>query len=76
MGNTLKRAAQWTSAKDGSGGKLEFTPINENILNQIVKFCEGFNTKHPEEGQLVFKTPLTWTTTLEPADFGAGYSEQ
>ncbi|XP_064646544.1 outer dynein arm-docking complex subunit 2-like isoform X2 [Lineus longissimus] len=76
MGNTLKRAAQWTSARDGSGGKLEFTPLNAQILNSIIKFCEGYSGGHPEESKIFFKQPLVWDTALEPSHFGGGYSEQ
>ena len=64
MGQALQRAAQWTSAKDGSGGKLEFTKINEELLNTIIKFIEGFSSKYPEESKLVFKKALTWTSSL------------
>ncbi|XP_074662830.1 outer dynein arm-docking complex subunit 2-like [Tubulanus polymorphus] len=74
MGQTLKRAAQWTSARDGSGGKLEFTPLNEAILNRIIDFVEQFSSKYPEESQLVFKTPLTWNSSLTPGEFSNGYT--
>ncbi|KAK3083056.1 hypothetical protein FSP39_012730 [Pinctada imbricata] len=77
MGQALQRAAQWTSAKDGSGGKLEFTKINEELLNTIIKFLEGFSSKYPEEAKLVFKSPLTWPSSLTPQTMsGPGLSEK
>jgi len=76
MGQTLQRAAQWTSAKDGARGKLEFSTLNEDILNQVLNFVEGSGSKTPEEGQLIFKKPLTWTTSLKPSSFSGGYVEK
>ncbi|XP_070570659.1 outer dynein arm-docking complex subunit 2-like isoform X2 [Ptychodera flava] len=73
MGQTLTRAAQWTSASDGGAGKLEFTPINETILNNIIKFVESFPGKHPKEAQMTFKKALEWQTSLEPSAFSGGY---
>jgi hypothetical protein len=75
MGQALSSAAQWTSAKDGSGGKLELTPLNEELLNAILKFVEGFSQRCPEEGKLVFKKPLTWETSLSAGSF-AGFKEE
>ncbi|XP_077997290.1 outer dynein arm-docking complex subunit 2-like isoform X2 [Glandiceps talaboti] len=75
MGQTLTRAAQWTSASDGGEGKLEFTPINETILNNIIKFVEGFPGKHPQEAQMPFKKALEWQTSLEPSAFTGGYEQ-
>ncbi|KAJ8320963.1 hypothetical protein KUTeg_002550 [Tegillarca granosa] len=69
MGQSLQRAAQWTSAKDGSGGKLEFTKLNEELLNSIYKFVEEFCAKNPEEGKLHFKKPLSWSSSLKPNQF-------
>ncbi|VDI83805.1 Hypothetical predicted protein [Mytilus galloprovincialis] len=66
MGQALTRAAQWTSAKGGSGGKLEYTKINEELLNSIIAFVDGFSAKYPEESKLVFKKPLTWQSSLKP----------
>ncbi|CAL1542374.1 unnamed protein product [Lymnaea stagnalis] len=72
MGQTLRRAAQWTSAQDGSTGKLEFTAINEELLNMILHFAEEGSSQ--EESQLVFKKPLTWKTSLTKSDIeGPGY---
>lgn len=72
MGQALQRAAQWTSARDGSGGKLEFTPTNEELLHTILQFVEGFSSKSPEEAKLVFKKPFTWKTSLLPSHFSSG----
>lgn len=66
MGQALQRAAQWTSAKGGSGGKLEFTKLNEELLNSIIQFVDGFSAKYADESKLVFKKPLNWQTTVSP----------
>ncbi|KAG8443312.1 hypothetical protein GDO86_011923 [Hymenochirus boettgeri] len=72
MGVALTRAAQWTTA--GSGiGKLEITPLNESLLNNIIKYAEAFSSKHPEEAQYVFQEPLEWKTNLETSVFESGY---
>ncbi|KAK7112459.1 outer dynein arm-docking complex subunit 2-like [Littorina saxatilis] len=75
MGQALVSAAQWTSAQGGSGGKLELTPLNEELLNAILRFVEGFSQKYPDEGKLVFKRPLTWETTLSANSF-SGFKEE
>ncbi|KAH3821957.1 outer dynein arm-docking complex subunit 2-like [Dreissena polymorpha] len=76
MGQALARAAQWTSAKGGSGGKLEFTKLNEDLLNSVMKFVDGFGTKYPDEAKLIFKSPLTWKTSLRPEKMTGGYTEK
>lgn len=77
MGQALQRAAQWTSAKGGSGGKLEYTKINEELLNSIIAFVDGFSAKYPDESKLVFKKPLTWQSSLKPNQIrGAGMTER
>uniref|UniRef100_A0A8C4YLM8 Outer dynein arm docking complex subunit 2 n=1 Tax=Gopherus evgoodei TaxID=1825980 RepID=A0A8C4YLM8_9SAUR len=48
MGVALTRAAQWTSAGSGTG-TLELTPLNESLLNDIIKFAENFSSRHPQE---------------------------
>ncbi|XP_069504209.1 outer dynein arm-docking complex subunit 2 [Ambystoma mexicanum] len=72
MGVALTRAAQWTSAGSGTG-RLEITPLNEAIMNQIILYMDNFHTRHPQEAAFVFKEPLEWTTQLEPSMFGSGY---
>uniref|UniRef100_A0A8D2LV74 Armadillo repeat containing 4 n=1 Tax=Varanus komodoensis TaxID=61221 RepID=A0A8D2LV74_VARKO len=72
MGVALTRAAQWTAAGSGTG-TLEITPLNESILNEIIKFMENFSNKHPQEAAFVFKEPLQWQTNLEPSAFETGY---
>ncbi|XP_062984526.1 outer dynein arm-docking complex subunit 2 [Elgaria multicarinata webbii] len=72
MGVALTRAAQWTAAGSGTG-TLEITPLNESILNEIIKFMETFSNKHPQEAVFVFKEPLQWQTKLEPSAFESGY---
>ncbi|XP_021242225.1 armadillo repeat-containing protein 4 isoform X4 [Numida meleagris] len=72
MGAALTRAAQWTAAGSGAG-TLEITPLNESLLNQIVKFVEDFSTRHPQEAAFVFREPLEWKTQLGCSAFGEGY---
>uniref|UniRef100_A0A669P2S0 Armadillo repeat containing 4 n=1 Tax=Phasianus colchicus TaxID=9054 RepID=A0A669P2S0_PHACC len=72
MGAALARAAQWTAAGSGTG-TLEITPLNESLLNQIVKFAEDFSTRHPQEAAFVFREPLEWKTQLGCSAFGEGY---
>ena len=72
MGQTLQKAAEWTSAREGTGGKLEYTPANENILNKIVQFTEGFTGQNPDEAEIQFKQPLTWMTNLNCNNFAEG----
>lgn len=72
MGVALTRAAQWTAAGSGKG-TLEITPLNESLLNEIIKFTESFSNKHPQEAAFIFKEPLEWQTKLEPSMFESGY---
>ncbi|XP_006023841.1 armadillo repeat-containing protein 4 isoform X1 [Alligator sinensis] len=72
MGVTLTRAAQWTSAGSGPG-TLEITPLNESLLNEIIKFTEGFHYRHPQEAAFVFREPLEWKTRLDYSVFESGY---
>ncbi|NXY67685.1 ARMC4 protein, partial [Glareola pratincola] len=72
MGAALARAAQWTAAGSGTG-TLEITPLNESLLNQIIKFVEDFSTRHPQEAAFVFTEPLEWKTQLGCSVFGEGY---
>ena len=72
MGQTLQKAAEWTSAREGAGGKLEYTPANENILNKIIQFTEGFGGQNPDEAGIQFKQALTWITTLNASHFSGG----
>ncbi|XP_059145279.1 outer dynein arm-docking complex subunit 2-like isoform X1 [Physella acuta] len=67
MGQTLQRAAQWTSAQDGTSGKLEFTSLNEELLNTVLGFLE--DGKLSEELNLIFKKPLEWKSTLSMDNF-------
>ncbi|NXP00246.1 ARMC4 protein, partial [Certhia brachydactyla] len=72
MGVALARAAQWTAAGSATG-TLEITPLNQYLLNQIIKFAEDFSTKHPQEAVYVFREPLEWETQLDSSVFGEGY---
>uniref|UniRef100_A0AAQ5ZNW1 Armadillo repeat containing 4 n=1 Tax=Amphiprion ocellaris TaxID=80972 RepID=A0AAQ5ZNW1_AMPOC len=68
MGLSLTKAAQWTTASSGTG-KLEFTPMNESLLKEILCFVEQFSSQHPQEAEHVFEEPLQWRTTLVASDF-------
>ncbi|NXE80267.1 ARMC4 protein, partial [Cochlearius cochlearius] len=72
MGVALARAAQWTAAGSGTG-TLAITPLNESLLNEIIKFVEDFSTGHPQEAAFVFTEPLEWKTQLGCSVFGEGY---
>ncbi|NXU74757.1 ARMC4 protein, partial [Oreotrochilus melanogaster] len=72
MGGALARAAQWTAAGSGTG-TLEITPLNESLLNQIIKFVEDISTRHPQEAAFVFREPLEWETQLSCSVFGEDY---
>ncbi|KAL1785026.1 armadillo repeat-containing protein 4, partial [Sigmodon hispidus] len=72
MGVALTRSAQWTAAGYGTG-TLEITPLNESILNEIIKFVESFTYKYPKEAKFVFVEPLEWKTNLETSAFESGY---
>ena len=37
MGASLARAAQWTTASETGKGKLELSPLNERLLNDIIQ---------------------------------------
>uniref|UniRef100_A0A4W6G9Z9 Outer dynein arm docking complex subunit 2 n=1 Tax=Lates calcarifer TaxID=8187 RepID=A0A4W6G9Z9_LATCA len=68
MGVSLTKAALWTSS-----GKLEFTPMNESLLKEILSFVEQFSSQHPQEAEHVFEEPLQWSTTLVASDFKTDY---
>uniref|UniRef100_A0A3Q3VZX0 Uncharacterized protein n=1 Tax=Mola mola TaxID=94237 RepID=A0A3Q3VZX0_MOLML len=73
MGATLSRAAQWTNASSAGTGKLEFTPMNESLLREILHSVEQFSSQHPQEAEHVFEEPLQWNTTLVASDFKTDY---
>ncbi|XP_052468257.1 outer dynein arm-docking complex subunit 2-like [Carassius gibelio] len=65
MGVTLSRAVQWSA----DGVQLENSPLNNDILTEILLFTEDFEIRHPEEARIQFSEPLQWKTSLEAADF-------
>ena len=71
MGAALSSRTQWTSASEINKGKLEFTPQNELLLNDVVKYVETLVSKHPAESEVAFKEPFQWHTKVQPADFGS-----
>ncbi|CAG5117256.1 unnamed protein product, partial [Candidula unifasciata] len=74
MGQTLARSAQWATPKEGGKGKLEYSSLNESLLNTILKFVETPSNKTSDERKLIFKKPLVWTTQLKPSALeGPGY---
>ncbi|TGZ70260.1 hypothetical protein CRM22_003307 [Opisthorchis felineus] len=68
MGCTLSRAAEWTSARGGSSGKLTSSPINNAVLEEAVDFLKNYHTTNPGAQNLVFKSALKWKTSLSPQD--------
>ena len=71
MGATLSSRAQWTSASDHGKGKLEFTPQNEALLNDVITNVEMLVSQNPREADTVFKDPFKWHSTLKPDAFGS-----
>ena len=71
MGAALSSRTQWTSASEINKGKLEFTPQNELLLNDVVKYVETLVSNHPAESEVAFKEPFHWHTKVKPADFGS-----
>ncbi|XP_043085362.1 outer dynein arm-docking complex subunit 2 [Puntigrus tetrazona] len=65
MGVTLSRAVQFSSDAD----KLEDSPLNNDILTEILLFTEDFDDRYPQEARILFREPLRWKTSLEAADF-------
>lgn len=73
MGITLSRACRWTSVQ--GKGKLEFSSINQFILNEITQFVIDFAGRCPNESNYQFKTPLTYTSKdLTLSMFTGNYS--
>ena len=71
MGATISSRTQGTSVSEYGKGKLEFTPQNEALLNEIVKQVETLVSSHPKEAATILKEPLKWHSTLTPDNFGA-----
>ena len=70
MGATISSRTQGTSVSEHGKGKLEFTPQNEALLNEIVKQVEALVHSHPREAETILKEPFKWHTTLKPDSFG------
>ena len=68
MGATLSSRAELTSANPKDGGKIEFSPHNEALLNNILHYVETLTNEHQKEAQVVFKQPFQWSTGIRPAD--------
>ncbi|KAF6768577.1 hypothetical protein AHF37_12300 [Paragonimus kellicotti] len=66
MGCTLSQAAEWTSMRGGSSGKLEYSQINQKILGTITEFLKDYCSKNPDAKKLTFKNALRWRTRLSP----------
>lgn len=70
MGATISSHTQGTSVSEHGRGKLEFTPQNEALLNDIVKQVEALVSSHPREVETILKEPFKWHSTLIPGNFG------
>ena len=68
MGQALKRATR-VSVTEEIGGMLQMTPINEEMLRMIIAFIEQLPERYPDEAKLIFKKPLSWSTSLSFAAF-------
>lgn len=70
MGATISSHTQGTAVSEYGKGKLEFTPQNEVLLNDIVKQVENLVSSHPREAETILKEPFKWHSTLRPDNFG------
>ena len=70
MGATISSHTLGTSVSEHGKGKLEFTPQNEALLNDIVKQVEALVSSHPREAETILKEPFKWHSTLKPDNFG------
>ncbi len=68
MGATLSSRAELTSANQNEEGKIEFSPHNEALLNNVLKYVETLSSEHKREAEVVFKEPFQWKTGIKPAD--------
>ena len=68
MGAALSSQAELTSVSSKDDGKIEFSPLNELLLNNIQKYVETLSTQHPKESKVVFRKPFEWTTGIKPSD--------
>ena len=68
MGATLSSQAELTSASSKDDGKIEFSPHNELLLNNILKYVETLSSQHPKEAQVVFNKPFEWVTSIRSND--------
>lgn len=66
MGAALSSRAELTSASDKDDGKIEFSPQNELLLNNILKYVETLCSEHPKEAAVVFKNPFQWQSRINP----------
>jgi hypothetical protein len=44
---------------------IAFTPTNERLLNQLAAELVQLPQAHPSEAELVFASPITWTTAIK-----------
>lgn len=68
MGATLSSRIEWTSAGE-TGGKLDFSRSNEQLLHDMLSYVETIATEHPTEAGAVFKRPFVWNTWLQLSNF-------
>lgn len=70
MGATISSRVDGTSVSEYGKGKLEFTPQNEALLNDIVRQVESLVSSYPREAETILKEPFKWHSTLKPDNFG------
>ena len=70
MGATISSHTHGTSVSEHGKGKLEFTPQNEALLNDIVKQVEALASSHPQVAETILKEPFKWHSILKPDSFG------
>lgn len=68
MGAALSSRAVWVSATD-SGGKLDFSRSNEDLLKDIVHHVEDLVTENPREAEVFFQKPITWQSSCQMSTF-------
>lgn len=63
MGAALSSRAEWTSASE-TGGKLDFSKANVELLLDILRYVEELCRDHPREATVIFRQPFSWKSSL------------
>ena len=69
MGATLSSIAELTSANDKDEGKIQYSPQNETLLNNVLRYVDILSSNHKREAEVVFKQPFQWRANIKPSDF-------